>query len=71
MAMSALYFLYPIGPYLLDVGMYALSLPVPCLDRVPWVWQCLLYISHTLLGHTLGTLAMSGLFSCPICLHYA
>ena len=37
--------------------------PTPCLGRIPWVLQCLFYISCTLLGHTLRTLAMSGLFS--------
>ena len=34
----------------------------PCLGHIPQVWQCLFYISYTLLGHTLGTLAMSVYF---------
>ena len=34
----------------------------PFLGRIPQVWQCLLYISCTLLGHTLGTLSMSMYF---------
>ena len=38
-----------------------LSFHVLCLGRVLWVWQCLIYLSYTLLGHTLGTLAMSDL----------
>ena len=48
-----------------------LYLSLPCLGCIPWVWQCLIYISHTLLGHTLGTLVMSSLISCYICLHCA
>ena len=39
--------------------LYPFIFPTPCLDRVPWVWQYLFYFSCTLLGHTLGTLAMS------------
>ena len=39
------------------------TFPALCLGRIPWVWQCLFYISCTLLGHTLGTLAMSVLLS--------
>ena len=39
------------------------TFPAPCLGHVPWVWQCLFYISCTLLGHTLGTLAMYDLLS--------
>ena len=38
--------------------MYLLSFLAPCLGRVLWVWQCLFYISYTLLGHILGTSAM-------------
>ena len=35
--------------------------PTPFLGHMPWVWQCLFYNSCILLGHTLRTLAMSGL----------
>jgi len=47
------------------------TFPTLCLGCVPLVWQCLFYISYTLLDHTLGTLAMSVLFSCPTCQHCA
>ena len=39
------------------------TFPTLCLGRIPRVWQCLFYISCTLLRHTLGTLAMSVLLS--------
>ena len=42
-----------------------------CLGHVPQVWQYLFYISCILLVHTLGTLAMSDLFSRSVWLHYA
>ena len=37
--------------------------PTLCLGCIPWVWQFLIYISCTLLGHTLGMLAMFTLLS--------
>ena len=55
MAMSDLSFLHLVGPYPRDVGMYLLSFPYLTLGHVPWVWQCLIYFSCTLLGHTQGT----------------
>ena len=30
-----------------------LSFHVPCLGHILWVWQCLIYLSCTLLGYTL------------------
>ena len=52
--------------YPFDVGDVCFIFHVPCLGRVHKVQQCLIYFSCTLLGHTLGTLAMSGLFSCCV-----
>ena len=47
------------------------TFPAPCLGRVLWVWQCLFYISCTLLGHTFGTLTFFDLLSRSVWLHCA
>jgi len=52
MVISDLSFQHLVGPYPRDVGMYLLSFPHLALGRVPWVWQCMIYFSYTLLGHT-------------------
>ena len=57
MAMSYLSFLHLVKPYPRDVGMYLQSFLYLALGHVPWVWQCLIYFSCTLLGHTQGMLA--------------
>ena len=36
------------------MAMFDLSFLHLALGYVPWVWQCLIYFSYTMLGHTLG-----------------
>ena len=47
------------------------TFPAPFLSRIPWVWQYLFYISYTLIGYTLGTLAMFDLLFYSMWLHCA
>ena len=47
------------------------TFPALCLSHIPWVWQCMFYISCTLLGLTLGMLVISDLLSRSVWLHCA
>ena len=48
--MSILNSLYLVGPYPWDVDDACFMFLVPCLGHIPRVWQCLIYLSYTLLG---------------------